>query len=217
MAILEPRHAHLCTILALHGFTSNASDFKEKLRDAIPTWWRNHAKIVFLNAPMRRISCYNNQWMRSWHDYYTNYGDLHEGLEEEIDADDLNRVRHWIGSIINSLDQPAVILGESQGACVAIDVGYAYNAPVISLYGQRYRHTPKQGHVNTSALVGTKDDVIPPKLTMQSLRDTNASIVTANNFHAEMNTETKAFLKNALGRLRAYCVAAAADNSKATS
>ena len=117
-----PRITHRCTIVALHGFNSNGVEFREKLRDALPKWWCDYAQILFVNAPMRRITCYRGAWMRSWHDYYTNFGDDGADREEEICVEDLVNIRESLRAFVDDIDKPVILLGESQGGCVALDL-----------------------------------------------------------------------------------------------
>jgi predicted esterase len=196
---LEPLHVHLYTIVALHGFNSSAVEFRDKVKKNLPTSSRSHALVLFLNAPMRKITCYDNAWVRSWHDYYTNYGDYGEDREEHINLTDLRSVETSLIMFIKSyMKTPIVLLGESQGACVALHVGLEHDIPTISLYGHLYSHSTVLKATPVYALAGKKDCVISARLIAESLKKANSNIVVSSNSHAEMNEQTRKFLKYAL-------------------
>jgi predicted esterase len=154
----------LLTIIAIHGFSSNASEMRNKYDHLLPS----NTRRVYLNAPLRRISCYDGAWHRSWHDYHTNYGDLGIEMEEKIDASQLIESSTRVHSIASRFKDMVVVMGESQGACVAIDVAMRYGHRAISLFGQRYAVTP----LNLSrvdALIGGWDTIIPKSVAYSSL------------------------------------------------
>ena len=181
------------TILFLHGFSSNGSEYRDKISHVIPRDLARHHRLVFPNARIRPISCYNGARYRSWHDYLTNYGDDGVAQEEEVadyeeSIQDLLRLR------------PSAVIGESQGACVAYEVGRRAQVPTIMMYGQRYSWFPKGPPFRLSALVGMRDRVIPPVVSIP-LMPNYARIKRVNQTHADMSGEAEAFLKAALRHL----------------
>lgn len=89
-----PGQAHACTLIFLHGFTVSAADHArstlKRLRRKLPADIIATARLVFLSAPTRAVSCYGTPrpCFPAWHDYYTDHGG-DEGrpeLEEEIDV-----------------------------------------------------------------------------------------------------------------------------------
>ena len=174
----------LVTIIAIHGFSSNASEMCIKYDHLLPP----NTRRVYLNAPLRRISCYDGTWHRSWHDYHTNYGDLGIGMEEEIDASQLIESSTRVHSIASKYDNMVVVMGESQGACVAIDVAMRYGHRAISLFGQRYSITPLNSS-RVDALIGGWDTVIPKSVAWPSLvalKDSRIRVI-AKLSHAEVD------------------------------
>lgn len=201
----DPREAHLLTIIALHGFGSHGAEFRAKLAAAWPNEWRAHARIVYPTAPLRRISCYDGAWFRSWHDYFTAYGDRGDVREEQIDAVDLDETRRSLGALlarerrVAGRDIAVAFLGESQGACCAINAAMHFGTPVVSLYGQRYAVTPLASNVSVHAFIGGRDTVIAPTLTRNSLRDAKAREVVAPGYaHAQVGPRLTSFLRESL-------------------
>ena len=180
---------HKWTVVALHGFNSNGDEFARKLHPVWPSWWHDHARYVFLTAPLRRISCYNQTWYRSWHDYFTAFGDDGIEREEVIDRQHLEQMRLSIGMVVRQ-EQAKVgnvlLIGESQGACCALDVASVTNIPVIALFGQRYKDTPRVLLRHAWIIAGGRDTVISPKLIEDSLKDSGAHIRLLSSYqHAQ--------------------------------
>lgn len=172
------------TIIALHGFSSNASEMCRKYDHLLPA----NTRRIYPNAPLRRISCYDGAWHRSWHDYHTNYGDAGIQMEEEIDASHLVESSTRIQSIASRYGNTVLVLGESQGACLAIDVAMRYGYRAISLFGQRYAVTPRN-RSRIDALIGGCDTVIPKSVAWTSLIALGHSRIRVipNLSHAEMD------------------------------
>ena len=200
-----PLRSHKWTVIALHGFNSNGEEFCQKMECGWRPHVRDHARLVFLTAPLRRISCYGNDWYRSWHNYYTSYGDDGVECEEEIDTNDLHETRQYVRNIVDierRLTRHVILLGESQGACCAIDAGMQLGVPVIALYGQRYVHTPLRANSPIFAFWGGRDTVISPRLAMPSLKGATLTHHTASACaHAETGPELWMFMNAALNSI----------------
>ena len=116
--ILQPRDPehHAATVVMLHGFTSSGKQLASGWLPALSRVLGPRAlatlKLVFLNAPVRAVSCYGEERPRhpAWHDYYSDHGG-DEGrpeLEEDIDEEQLAWCRSKIHEV---LDAEAAILG----------------------------------------------------------------------------------------------------------
>jgi phospholipase/carboxylesterase len=159
--IMKPSAApHSATIIFLPGFTTTAKSYAEgylpKLAAQLPAAALARFRLVFLNAPHRKISCYGQPRpkMPAWHDYYTDHGgrDGRPEVEEEIDAAQLEWTRWQVHAILDSevarLGGEAdrvVLYGESQGGCCAIDCALTYPKRLGGVFlaiSQLYSHTP---------------------------------------------------------------------------
>lgn len=199
------------TLLMLHGFSSNASDFAAKMEPLFSSDDAAAFYRVYPTAPLRRIRCYDNAWFRSWHDYLTAHGDAGEAIEEEIA--DLNGTIDWVLSVARrqaaKSSRPVALVGESQGACVAIAVAvaaaerYALRLPVVSLYGQRYSQTPASRAFPLYAFWSDSDAVIAPELVRGGLHGMNVRMSRAARraAHADEQSARK-FLHVALANIR---------------
>ena len=204
MAVSCPAHAHRLTVVALHGFNSSGPEFQAKLRSLLPRHVRNHTRLVFPSAPTRRITCYRNSRMSAWHDYFTNYGDFDDAQEEDIDVEQLKESSSRIQMLVAAERERCsrtVLLGESQGGCVAIDVALRFNVPAISLFGQRYRSSPSDAfHPPIFSLHGGWDTVIPPEIGVSSLETIpNVRLKTVRGYtHAQGGRVVNTFIRDAL-------------------
>lgn len=177
------------TILFLHGFSSNGAEFRDKILPVLPADVSDH-RLIFPNARIRPISCYGGARVRSWHDYRTNYGD--NNIAHEEDVQDIEE------SILDLLRlKPSLVVGESQGACVAYEVGRRARIPTVMLYGQRYSMFPQKNKFPLKALVGMHDCVIPSSVSLPRMPKF-AEVTVINSSHAEMNEDAELFLQNAL-------------------
>ena len=165
-------------LILLHGFSSNGPDFAYKIEEYIPEMVKKKTLRLYPSAPLRRITCYNNTWHRSWHNYITSYGDHAEPIEEEIDETHIRETRERILKMIRDIrisSRFPVLIGESQGACVAIDVSCSMfpdeTVPVISMYGQRYSVTPRITQIPIYAFWSLADLVIAASLVERSFID----------------------------------------------
>lgn len=197
-----PSKLHNVTIVALHGFNSNATEFREKLAHVWDAEWAEQTRMVFLTAPLRRISCYGNAWYRSWHNYFTSYGDSGVAHEEEIDMHDLRETRRYVQQIVEAeklLTSRVILVGESQGACCAIDAGMQLGVPVIALYGQRYVHTPLNARIPIYAFWGGRDTIISPHISMASLQGAHLTFVIGSTYtHADVGSKLSKFCNKAM-------------------
>lgn len=199
------------TLLMLHGFSSNASDFAAKMEPLLSSDDAAAFYRVYPTAPLRRIRCYDGAWFRSWHDYLTAHGDAGEAIEEEIaDLDEtIERMLSLVRRQVAASSRPVALVGESQGACVAVAVAvaaaerYALRLPVVSLYGQRYSRTPASRAFPLYAFWSDADAVIAPDLVRGGLHgmDVRMSHTARRAAHADEQAARK-FLHVALADVR---------------
>jgi predicted esterase len=178
----------LASLIVLHGFTMNGRDHSRywlpRLRQALSPPVLDSLRIVFLTAPKRRISCYpGNPTLHAWHDYLTDHGGR-EGrpdLEEEINEQHLVWCRENIhasiaseAELVGGINRVA-LLGESQGACVALDAALTFPAGAIagvfSSHGQLYRMSPtppERTNLHVAAFHGAADSCIGAGLALRS-------------------------------------------------
>ena len=165
-----------------------------------------HARVVFLTAPLRRISCYGGAYRRSWHDYFTAHGDRGEAVEENIDEADLAAASAAVAARVEAERRrtPHVwVLGESQGGCTALDVATATAAPAIVIYAQRYMATRRRrcGAPRVWSFHGGDDRVICPDLAIPSL-PAGARVRVARGYtHASTGAALSRFLRDAIREL----------------
>ena len=191
----------MCTLVLLHGFSSNAHEFREKL--SLPD--DPGLRTVFVNAPVLPITCYGGRRMRSWHDYLTNHGDVGDAVEEKVAG--LDRTRDHLRHVVErerrrAPDRPVVLVGESQGACVAIDLA-ATTVPdvaVVAMYGQRYAESLPRWPFPLYSLHGGRDTVIPTSVALESLAPLSPArvLVDPNASHAEYGDAAASFLREAV-------------------
>mmetsp|Transcript_35202 Transcript_35202/g.113390 ORF Transcript_35202/g.113390 Transcript_35202/m.113390 type:complete len:352 (+) Transcript_35202:96-1151(+) len=178
----------LTSLIVLHGFTMTGRDHSRywlpRLRRALSPPLLDSLRIVFLTAPKRPISCYPDKpTLHAWHDYLSDHGG-NEGrpdLEEEIDEKHLawcrDRIHANIASeaeLVGGINRVALI-GESQGACVALDAALTYPsgaiAGVFSSFGMLYRMTPappERAGLRVVAFHGAADSCIGAGLALRS-------------------------------------------------
>ena len=111
---------HAATIVMLPGFTNTGKAFGQgwlpTLRKRLGAAALGRLKLVWLNAPVRAVSCYGPERPRlpAWHDYFTDHGG-EEGrpeLEEEIDVAHVAWSRERLHAV---LDAEASLLGGDYG------------------------------------------------------------------------------------------------------
>lgn len=202
-----PTTAHAFTLVALHGFNSSAVEFEDKIKSVVPLRILNKSRIVYPCAPRRRITCYNQEYSNAWHDYFTNYGDYGMEKEEEIDEKQLSESSTQIQNIVLAERErcPRVFLiGESQGACLALDVALRLNVPTIALYGQRYSVSPTDKfHPPIFSLHGTRDTIIPASVAIPSMEMLpNVQFRTVRGYaHAQNGPAVSKFIKESITAL----------------
>lgn len=207
MRISSPTENHALTLVALHGFNSSALEFEEKIKNLLPRSVYNRIRVLYPCAPRRKITCYNQGYSNAWHDYFTNYGDHGTEKEEEIDEAQLTESSTRIQNIILAERErcPHVFLiGESQGACLAIDVALRLNVPTIALYGQRYSASPtNEFNPPIFSLHGTRDTVIPSSVAISSMAQlSNVRIRIVRGYtHAHDGPAVAKFFKESLTTL----------------
>ena len=190
--ILQPRDGryHAGTVIMLHGFTSSG---KQLASGWIPALARrlgqpalSSLKLVFLNAPVRAVSCYEGSPRHpAWHDYYTDHGgaDGTPEVEEEIDEGQLAWSRAKIHEVIDGEAEllggdyaRVAIGGASQGCCTALDAALTHPkllAGVFASFGHVYSCTlravgPDKTALKIFAFHGACDHCIAASLALRS-------------------------------------------------
>ena len=188
--VVEPANGAeaTCSLLLLHGFACSGRSCAEswlpqleKMGDA-----RDRVRLVFLNAPRRKISCYgpDKPTEAAWHDYFSDHGGA-EGrpeIEEDIDLHDLAESRRLVHAAMDGEaaryggDYGKVALfGESQGGCTALDAATTHAkcvGGVFCSFGQLYSATPVSSSNKQLRVVvwhGSRDATIAPSLCLRSL------------------------------------------------
>ncbi|KAH8050934.1 hypothetical protein JL721_11283 [Aureococcus anophagefferens] len=146
---------------------------------------RDKVRLVFLNAPRRKISCYGpDKPTEAWHDYFSDHGGA-EGrpeIEEDIDLHHLAESRRLVHAAMDGEaaryggDYGRVALfGESQGGCTALDAATTHAkcvGGVFCSFGQLYSATPVSSSNKQLKVVvwhGSRDATIAPSLCLRSL------------------------------------------------
>ena len=199
MLVFEAETHAIAVAIFLHGFNSNAIDFSYKMEPILPQSFRNTTRRLYLNAPLRRISVYGNTWYRSWHNYFSNHGDFGRAIEEEIGVEDLISIRKDIHGILSKQEfDTKYVVGESQGGCVAIDVGLTCqeNISVVAFFSQRYSVTPLSTKNQASVYWSESDTVIHPSLTENSIQGLNIKMTKKMKRlqHSEMSSSFVKFM-----------------------
>ena len=200
-AMLPPAHVieptaepHSGTLVILHGFTSSGETYAaQQVPKLTRTLGRRtelaRLRLVYLNAPQRRITCYRDAKtgqrpkLQGWHDYYTDHGGS-EGrpeVEEEVDRLHVEWTRKQVHKV---LDQEAArlghdfsrlaLVGESQGSCCALDCALTYRKQLGGVFcsiGQRYEMTPAPPERKALPIYtfnGAADRCIAPSLALRS-------------------------------------------------
>jgi len=195
--VLQPRDVgnHRATIIMLHGFTSSGKQLASAMLPALTRTLGPQTlatlKLVFLNAPVRTVSCYGDEAPRhpAWHDYFTDHGgdEGHPEIEEEIDEVQLAWSRQKVHEVI---DQEAAVLGgdyarvaiggRSQGCCTALDAALTHPmllAGVFASFGHVYSATtaheyPEGRHaLRIRAFHGAGDQCIAASLALRTYAD----------------------------------------------
>ena len=173
---------HTATLVLLHGFTCSGQQLAHELLPSIKSRLMPSAyggiKFVFLTAPRRRVSCYENpdQEENAWHDYFTDHGGV-EGrpdIEEEIDLGQLEWTRTQVHKVID--DEAALlggdykkiaVLGQSQGSCTSLHCVLTHPRSIAGIFcsiGQLYSHTPvpkdRKDELQVFTFNGAADDCI---------------------------------------------------------
>lgn len=157
-----------------------------RLRAAMPSSVFNCMRVVFLSAPHRPITCFGGRITPSWHDYFTDHGgpEGQPNLEEEINVEHLAWSRSQVHAALDdelarlgvAAPGKLALLGESQGACVALDAALTYPsnnllAGVFASYGMLYSHSrlpAESKRLPVSAFIGAGDRCIGAGLSLHS-------------------------------------------------
>jgi len=207
--VVEPRPAaHVATLIMLHGFTWSgkklAHGWMPALAQKLGKRTLSTLKVVWLNAPMREVSCYGpeRQRLAAWHDYYTDHGgdEGHPEIEEEINEEHVAWARAQIHAAI---DAEAALLGgdykrvavggASQGCCMALDAALSHPRVLggcFASFGQVYKCTARldlapNKELPITAFHGAGDRCIAASLAMRSY----AELVDRGYTHFHMHVE----------------------------
>ena len=138
------RYTH--SFIMLHAFSMKPSDmiyYKKYLERIIP----KNIKInyIYPKAPIRKITCYDNDKYNSWFDYIN---EEVENIDGEINKKHLIEQCSKIHDILdkevkiyNGDYSKLFLLGYSQGACMALDAGLSYSNKIGGIIGFK-------GHIN---------------------------------------------------------------------
>lgn len=207
--VVEPRPAaHVATLIMLHGFTWSgkklAHGWMPALAQKLGKRTLSTLKVVWLNAPVREVSCYGpeRQRLAAWHDYYTDHGgdEGHPEIEEEINEEHVAWARAQIHAVI---DAEAALLGgdykrvavggASQGCCMALDAALSHARVIggcFASFGQVYKCTAQldlapNKELPITAFHGAGDRIIAVSLAMRSYADLVDRGYTRFHMHVE--------------------------------
>ena len=191
--IIEPIDTHCATVIVLHGFSTSSRYMRANMIPALKKTLGKvvkKIKFVFLNAPDRKITCYDNAVFSSWHDYLTDYGGSENFpyIEEHINNRHLEQVRNQIqqtvyeeAALFDGDLGKIILIGESQGCCVALDVALTMDETlggVFASFGQVYNQTfvdmqcdtaiPVVSDLPIMAYHGADDNCISASLALRS-------------------------------------------------
>jgi len=127
--------------------------FEKRINHILPD--NINIKYIFPKAPMKKITCYNNDKYLAWYDYY----DSNIFTEPKINESDLIKSRKRIHKLIskeksyyNGDTTKIFICGCSQGACMALDAGITYPDKLGGIIGFK-------GHIINSSFDSIKHGV----------------------------------------------------------
>lgn len=184
---------HAATLVMLHGFTNSGKTFANtwmpRLKQQLGGAQLKRLRLVWLNAPRRRVSCYGDERpsMAAWHDYYSDHG----GVDETPEIEEIIEVSHveWSRARIHEvLDAEAATLGgdygrvgiggESQGCCMALDAALTHPrgaelGGVFASCGHVYSCTPvpaktDRPFLRVAAFHGAADPIIGASLALRT-------------------------------------------------
>lgn len=194
MISLLPLH-HVKTVIFVHGLGSNAQSVTEHW---LYLFDRSTTKLIFLQAPVRYVTCYG-QRMRSWHDYYTDNSECNE--EDMRNETDLANTRDYIHGIIEKerVSPDCIFLwGQSQGACCALDAALSFKQKIGGIFmsfGMLYSTTIQLSTPPIYAFHGENDTIIPYKLFKKSMKNIQYVEGTASVEHTVWTLQEEAFLR----------------------
>ena len=178
----------VCSILLLHGFACDAAGCAETWKPRLKAMGDlgSRARLVFLHAPRRAISCYPGEAPveNAWHDYFTDHGGVggRPEIEEDIDQTHLAEVRILIHQAIDAEAakfggdyRRVALFGESQGGCTALDAATTHSQTiggVFCSFGQLYACTPISAKAAKDLKIvlwhGSRDKTIAASLSLRS-------------------------------------------------
>jgi len=135
---MEPKRL----FIILPGFTMDNKGM-ESLVTKLKVYYPK-AKYIIINPPIRKITIYKQKKYRAWYDYYTNYCDKEDCINNDQLLKSRKRIQDRILKESKHIDLKNIFLiGYSQGACMATDAGLTFTKKIggiISIKG----HIPKK-------------------------------------------------------------------------
>jgi len=158
----------------LHGYSCDAESM-EHYADMFMKQLPNDINMKFIcpEAPIRNVSCYSER-VQSWYNYYTDYC----YREEKINYVHCKNITEKLKDMVNEEAEKLLfdyskiyIVGESQGACQALDLGMSISQKlggILSFRGHLLRQTPILNRQKIWASHGKLDDAIGFKVARNS-------------------------------------------------
>ena len=165
---MEPVKYTNCLIF-LHGLNDNPEHFKEYFNN-IHFTKKNETKMVFLKAPINNVTYKGKKNVTSWFDIYQipmNSNDIYNFTEATETKNNLIEYINEEAKLLNGNINKIFIGGHSQGACLALYIGYTADyllGGVISLCGLLFPQIDKienKEELKTFLGHGKKDKQVP--------------------------------------------------------
>jgi predicted esterase len=150
----------------LHGYSCDADSMKhyiDMFKERLPNSF--NMKFICPEAPVRNVSCYSEK-APAWYNYYTDLCYKEERINynhsRKITEKLKDRVDREAKKLSNNYNH-IYILGESQGACQALDLGLSIPQKlggIMSFRGHLLRQTPLKNKQTIWSSHGKLDDAI---------------------------------------------------------
>ena len=136
---MEPKRL----FIILPGFTMDTKGM-EPLVTKLKVYYPKE-KYIIMNPPIRKITIYKQKKYRAWYDYYTNYCDKEDCINNEQLLQSRKRIQERILEESKYIDLKHIyLIGYSQGACMALDAGLTFTKQIggiISIKGHVSKKT----------------------------------------------------------------------------
>lgn len=173
--IYEPDKKAQAAVIWLHGLGANADDFK----NIVPMLPINECRmrLIFPNAPSRKITINNNRTMSAWHDIIDLEFNYTDSIGISASQTMINRlIDEQINAGIKS--EKIIIAGFSQGGAMAIYTGLRYSSKLAGILAlssyilDQKNHTKEMQATNLDTPIwighGTQDLIVDYSLGQQS-------------------------------------------------